>query len=129
MKPIIGIILVVVVCAAFAFVTVSHKTPDEMASQYGFSQDQIDSMHELLDSSNDSLWSALLHGVSSSGDSDIVAVAQSQLGNVGGEPYWSWYYVQRNSSVMGQGYKAYFVISVLKSNKCSDIIQVHLIRT
>ena len=72
-------------------ITVTHKTPDEMASQYGFSQDQIDSMHELLDSSNDSLWSALLHGISSSGDSDIVAVAQSQIGNVGGEPYWSWY--------------------------------------
>ncbi len=72
-------------------ITVTHKTPDEMASQYHFSQDQIDSMHELLDSSNDALWSSLLHGITISGDSDIVAVAQAQLGNVGGQPYWSWY--------------------------------------
>ena len=25
------------------------------------------------------------------GDGEIVAVALSQLGNVGGQPYWSWY--------------------------------------
>ena len=35
------------------------------------------------------MWSQVIYG--SSGNSDIVAVAQSQIGNVGGQPYWSWY--------------------------------------
>lgn len=30
-------------------------------------------------------------GTSGSGSNDIVTVALSQLGNVGGQPYWSWY--------------------------------------
>lgn len=71
-------------------ITVTHKTADEMASQYHFSRDQIDSMHELLDAKYNSLWSSVLHGIVSS-NSDIVAVAQEQIGNVGGQPYWSWY--------------------------------------
>lgn len=33
-------------------------------------------------------WSSLIYGT---GNSDIVNVAISQIGNVGGEPYWSWY--------------------------------------
>lgn len=71
-------------------ITVTHKKADEMASQYHFSRDQIDSMHELLDAKYNSLWSSVLHGIVSS-NSDIVAVAQEQIGNVGGQPYWSWY--------------------------------------
>ena len=71
-------------------INVTHKTADEMASQYHFSRDQIDSMHELLDAKYNSLWSSVLHGIVSS-NSDIVAVAQEQIGNVGGQPYWSWY--------------------------------------
>ena len=71
-------------------ITVTHKTADEMASQYHFSREQIDSMHELLDAKYNSLWSSVLHGIVSS-NSDIVAVAQEQIGNVGGQPYWSWY--------------------------------------
>ncbi len=71
-------------------ITVTHKTADDMASQYHFSREQIDSMHELLDAKYNSLWSSVLHGIVSS-NSDIVAVAQEQIGNVGGQPYWSWY--------------------------------------
>ena len=71
-------------------ITVTHKTADETASQYHFSRDRIDSMHELLDAKYNSLWSSVLHGIVSS-NSDIVAVAQEQIGNVGGQPYWSWY--------------------------------------
>ena len=44
---------------------------------------------ELLDADN-SLWSAILYGVYGADDM-IVQVALSQIGNVGGEPYWSWY--------------------------------------
>ena len=37
-----------------------------------------------------SLWSSVLYGITAS-DDQIVTVALSQIGNVGGEPYWSWY--------------------------------------
>lgn len=39
---------------------------------------------------DNSMWLAVLYGVYGS-DDIIVQVALSQLGNVGGEPYWSWY--------------------------------------
>lgn len=61
-----------------------------MAAQYGFSQDQKDYLVELLQNENNSLWSAVLYGIGYS-DDQIVAVALSQVGNVGDEPYWSWY--------------------------------------
>lgn len=36
------------------------------------------------------MWAAVLYGIYGV-DDQIVAVALSQVGNVGGEPYWSWY--------------------------------------
>lgn len=36
------------------------------------------------------MWSAVLYGIGA-GDGEIVTVALSQIGNVGGQPYWSWY--------------------------------------
>ena len=71
-------------------IVVTHKTADEMAQEYHFTNEQKEMLHELLSEEYDSLWSALLNGIVS-GNSDIVAVAQAQLGNVGGQPYWSWY--------------------------------------
>ena len=47
-------------------------------------------LSELLDEENRRLWSAVLYGIYSR-DDVIVKVALSQAGNVGGEPYWSWY--------------------------------------
>ena len=44
-------------------------------------------MDSLLTAESRDLWNQLLYG--SSGE--IVAVALSQVGNVGGQPYWSWY--------------------------------------
>lgn len=72
------------------YITVSHKTVDEMADQYGFSQEQRDYLAELLKDENNSLWAAALYGIRT-GDGEIVTVALSQIGNAGGEPYWSWY--------------------------------------
>ncbi len=74
----------------YLYITVSHKTVDEMAVQYGFNQEQKDYLSELLKDENNSMWSAVLYGISYSSD-QIVTVALSQVGNVGGEPYWSWY--------------------------------------
>jgi len=70
--------------------TVSHKTTDEMADAYHFTADQREQLAELLAEENHSLWSAVLYGIGT-GDGEIVTVALSQVGNVGGQPYWSWY--------------------------------------
>ena len=59
-----------------------------MADLYGFDEDQRKQLNELLSEENATLWSQLLYGI---GDGDIVNVALSQVGNIGGEPYWSWY--------------------------------------
>ena len=71
-------------------IDVAHKTVDEMASKYGFYQEQKDYLAELLSAENNDLWSAVLYGIAYGSD-QIVTVALSQIGNVGGEPYWSWY--------------------------------------
>ena len=71
------------------YITVSHKTADEMAAQYGFNEDQKQQLAELL-AQDSSMWAAVLYGIYGV-DDQIVAVALSQVGNVGGEPYWSWY--------------------------------------
>ena len=74
----------------YLYITVSHKTAEEMAEQYGFDKEQKEQLAELLAEENRSLWSAVLYGIYTE-DGAIVSVALSQVGNVGGEPYWSWY--------------------------------------
>ncbi len=71
-------------------ISITHRSVDEMANEYGFSTSQRQQLHELLSEENRRLWTALLSGLGP-GDDTIVAVALSQLGNLGGEPYWSWY--------------------------------------
>ena len=73
----------------YLYITVSHKTVEEMMSQYGFTEDQKVQVAELL-AQDSSMWASVLYGIYGA-DDQIVAVALSQLGNVGGEPYWSWY--------------------------------------
>lgn len=72
------------------YITVAHKTADEMADAYNFTADQRAQLAELLAEENRSMWSSALYGIGV-GDGEIVVVALSQLGNVGGQPYWSWY--------------------------------------
>ena len=67
-------------CAGFAL---PHGLGDEAANAR-------DEMAELLADENNSLWSQVLYGITG-GDGEIVTVALSQVGNIGGEPYWSWY--------------------------------------
>ena len=78
------------VTATILYITVIHKTADEMADIYNFTADQREMLAELLAEENSGMWSAVLYGIGT-GSEKIVAVALSQLGNVGGEPYWSWY--------------------------------------
>ena len=75
---------------AVLVISVSHKTAQEMAEQLGFDADQKEQLRELLSEEYDGLWNELLYGIAV-GSSDLVAVALSQVGQVGGEPYWSWY--------------------------------------
>lgn len=72
------------------YITVAHKTAEEMAQELDFDEAQLLQMSELLSDEYRSLWSAVLYGIHST-DEQIVSVALSQVGNVGGEPYWSWY--------------------------------------
>lgn len=73
-------------------ISVSHKSAQEMAEQMGFDDGQKEQLQELLSPEYDDLWNELLYGVApGGGNGDLVAVAQSQVGNVGGAPYWSWY--------------------------------------
>ena len=69
----------------YLYITVSHKTVEEMMSQYGFTEDQKVQVAELL-AQDSSMWASVLYGIYGA-DDQIVAVALSQLGNVGGEPY------------------------------------------
>ncbi len=75
---------------AVLVITVSHKTAWEMADLLHFDQNQREQLRELLSEEYDELWNELLYGIAG-GSGDLVAVALSQVGQVGGEPYWSWY--------------------------------------
>lgn len=74
------------------YISVTHKTAEDMADFYGFSADQRAQLTELLADEYRNMWSAALYGIGSGGgDGRIVEAALSQIGNVGGEPYWRWY--------------------------------------
>lgn len=68
----------------------SSKTATEMMEAYAFSEEQKSLLAELLKPEYEPLWAGVLYGVHNA-DGQIVAVALSQVGNVGGRPYWSWY--------------------------------------
>lgn len=70
-------------------ITINSKTAQQMAEEYCFNKEQLGYVTELLSEEYDELWTML--AVPGGGSDDIVAVALSQVGNVGGEPYWSWY--------------------------------------
>ena len=78
------------VTRTYLYIRLTHKTPDEMAQQYGFTDEQKEQLRELLSDKNKKMWNGVLYGYYAGGE-DIVSVALSQLGNKGGEPYWRWY--------------------------------------
>ena len=71
-------------------ITVKGKTVDEMADKYNFNAEQREQLAELTNEKYASMWNSVIYG-SSIGSNDIVKVAESQIGNIGGQPYWSWY--------------------------------------
>ena len=68
-------------------ITVTPRTTDDMRVFYQFTDEQNALLDELLTAESQELWRELLYGNSG----EIVAVALSQVGNMGGQPYWSWY--------------------------------------
>ena len=68
-------------------ITISGKTAQEAAAERGFTDVQLRYLDELLSDEYAQLW----YGLPMGGSDDIVQVALSQVGNVGGQPYWSWY--------------------------------------
>ncbi|MDR1321147.1 MAG: CHAP domain-containing protein [Gracilibacteraceae bacterium] len=72
-------------------ISVTHKTPAEMAAGYGFTAAQTAQLDELLEPERYALWNSLLYGVTSIGDGSMIEIADTQIGNIGGQPYWSWY--------------------------------------
>ena len=68
-------------------ISISGKNALQMAEEYGFDEKQLGYVTELLSEEYSDLWASL--SVPGVGSDDIVAVALSQVGNVGGQPYWS----------------------------------------
>ena len=79
------------VTKTYLYITTSHLDLDTMMDKKSFTADQKEMCRALLEDKNNVLWLDVLHGISGGANSDIVKVAQEQLGNVGGQPYWSWY--------------------------------------
>lgn len=82
------------VAIVYLYITVEHKTAEDIQVEYSFDKNQRQQLSELLSPEYASMWTSVLYGISS-GLTDshemLVVVALSQVGNVGGEPYWSWY--------------------------------------
>lgn len=72
------------------YIDVRHKSAEEMARKYHFNADQNAQLTKLLSPDYNDMWAAALYGITA-GDTAIVDVARSQLGNIGGQPYWSWF--------------------------------------
>lgn len=72
------------------YIKITSKSVEEMMKLYNFSQIQIQQVNELLNSKYSSMWSSVIYGTPV-GSPDMVKIALSQIGNVGGQPYWEWY--------------------------------------
>ena len=80
------------------------------------------------------MWSAVIYG-SSVGSNDIVKVALEQVGNVGGQPFWSWYgfgsrvewcacFVSWCANQCGYNEKVY----TIEGNSNDDMCRQHLLQ-
>ena len=72
------------------YITVTSANPAEMTTMYLLNVEQQEILSDLLSEEFSEAWRELLFGASG-GNLAIVEVAASQIGNVGGRPYWSWY--------------------------------------
>lgn len=72
------------------YIDIQSRSVEEMVQRYNFNEQQLQQLAELQKDEYNSMWSYVLYG-STMGSNDIVQVALSQVGNIGGQPFWSWY--------------------------------------
>ena len=72
------------------YIKITHKTVDEMMRKYFFNMMQQEQVKNSLSDEYASMWSSVIYGTPV-GSPAMVQIALSQVGNVGGEPYWRWY--------------------------------------
>ena len=71
-------------------IEIIHLSPEIMAEAYEFDQEQMEALREMQKPEYNEIWTMLLYGTTG-GDDDILQVALLQMGNEGGEPFWSWW--------------------------------------
>ena len=71
-------------------IEIDHLSPEIMAQAYEFDEEQMTALQEMQKPEYNEIWTMLLYGTTG-GDDDILQVALLQLGNEGGEPFWSWW--------------------------------------
>lgn len=72
------------------YINIDGKTVNDMITEYNLTTIQQSQLNELLSDKYESLWPKVVYG-SDVGNSNVVDIALSQVGNIGGEPYWRWY--------------------------------------
>lgn len=72
------------------YIEITSKSVEEMIEKYKLNNKQKEQLAEIRKEEYSALWSSVIYGTSL-GSNDIVAVALAQVGNVGGQPFWSWY--------------------------------------
>lgn len=71
-------------------IDIKSKSMNEMSIKYKFNDKQRLQMTELLNEKYNNLWNELIYGIKE-GNTNMVEIALSQVGNIGGQTYWSWY--------------------------------------
>ena len=72
------------------YINITSKSLEEMMNLYNFTPMQRQQVNDLLSDDYSMMWSSVIFGTPV-GSPDMVQIALSQVGNVGGQPYWSWY--------------------------------------
>lgn len=71
------------------YITAAHTSPDAVPAAFGLSETQAEVYRVLLSPDYAELWRTAQYGIGT-GDGNIVSVALSQVGQVGGAPYWDY---------------------------------------
>ena len=71
------------------YIDIEGKTIEEIMEEYNFTEEQKEQVNDLLDSGYNNLWVSVIYGTDN--NSSMTNIALAQVGNVGGEPYWTWY--------------------------------------
>lgn len=71
-------------------IDINSKNVNEISIEYKFTDKQKLLATELLNEKYNNLWNTLIYGIEE-GNMNMVNIALSQVGNIGGQPYWSWY--------------------------------------